>query len=133
MTTSTSHAFCFEEASARYGIPTKLLYAIAKHESGLNPAALNSSNKNGTHDIGIMQINSVHLKKLAEFGIKETDLWHACTNVMVGAWILADNIQRYGYNWTAVGAYNAKSPDKRERYAHMIASILKGDNRRHGH
>lgn len=34
--------------------------AIAKCESGLNPEATNTSNKNGTIDRGIMQINSIH-------------------------------------------------------------------------
>ena len=51
------HAFCFEEAGAEYGVSPRLLWAIAKAESGFNPAAM-SVNTNGTFDYGVMQINS---------------------------------------------------------------------------
>lgn len=42
---------------------------IAKCESGLNPNALNTKNKNGTSDGGLMQINSVHDTRLLELGL----------------------------------------------------------------
>lgn len=35
-----------------------------KAESGLRPQALNTSNRNGTWDMGVAQINSIHCKKL---------------------------------------------------------------------
>ena len=35
-----------------------------KAESGLRPQALNTRNKNGTWDMGVAQINSIHCKKL---------------------------------------------------------------------
>lgn len=37
-----------------------IFMAIAKAESGWNPSALNTSNRNGTTDAGLFQINSVH-------------------------------------------------------------------------
>jgi hypothetical protein len=49
---------CWEEAATKYGINAQLLYAIAKTESGLNPQAFNR-NKNGSYDVGLMQINSI--------------------------------------------------------------------------
>ena len=97
---------CWQEAGERYGINPELLYAIAKTETGVNPHKLNY-NKNGTYDIGLMQINSGWLPALAKFGITSSHLWDSCTNINVGAWILAGNIRQFGMNWNAVGAYNA--------------------------
>lgn len=116
---------CWYKAEARYGVPATLLYAIAKQESGLRPNAI-GRNDNGSYDIGLMQINSSWLPKLKrEFGItKEHLIQDACVNLMVGAWILAGNIRDHGYNWKAVGAYNARTPWKRERYARAINAQL---------
>ena len=102
-------AVCWEQAAETYGIPAKLLYAVAGVESNLNPAAMNLSHRNrtGTYDIGLMQINSGHLSRLAKFGITEVQLKEPCTNVKVGAWLLSDLFTRYGVTCDAVGAYNA--------------------------
>jgi soluble lytic murein transglycosylase-like protein len=108
---------CWEEAAARYGVNPYVLYAIAKTESNLNPAAINRANKNGSYDIGLMQINSGWLPTLRKHGIGEAQLMDACTNIQVGAWVLAQNMRRMGNSWEAVGAYNARDEQLRIKYA----------------
>jgi soluble lytic murein transglycosylase-like protein len=114
-----AHA-CWEDAGARYGVNPYLLYAIAKTESGLNPAAIGPKNKNGSYDIGLMQINSNWLPILRQYGIGEAELMDACTNIQVGAWILSGKMQQLGNSWTAVGAYNAGKPALRIAYAKKV-------------
>ena len=115
-------AFCFEDAGRKFGVSPQLLWAIAKTESHFNPAAINY-NKNGSFDYGLMQVNSSWYEELGyarwmRFG-------DACYNVQVGAWILSQCIQRYGYSWVAVGCYNGVSKDKRAAYANSVYQALK--------
>ncbi len=118
---------CFEQAGLRYGIAPQLLRAIAWVESAMDPRALNA-NRDGTHDIGLMQVNSRWLLRLARFGLRPQDLWDPCTNVHVGAWILAHAIRRWGYTWEAVGAYHAgdrpAAAARRARYAERVRRRL---------
>jgi soluble lytic murein transglycosylase-like protein len=110
---------CWQQAGERYGLSPELLYAIARTESGLDPQAV-GRNRNGSRDIGLMQINSVWLPRLRSHGIAERDLFDPCTSIHVGAWILAGNVRRLGYTWEAVGAYNAASPSLRRAYAERV-------------
>ena len=114
---------CWEDAANRYQVSSALLYAIARTESGLNPQAI-GRNTNGSRDIGLMQINSAWLPTLASHGIGERDLYEPCTNIHVGAWILAGNVSRLGYTWEAVGAYNAASPSLRRNYVEKVRRHL---------
>jgi soluble lytic murein transglycosylase-like protein len=121
---SSAHALaCWDTAAARYALSAPLLTAIALTESNLDPRAFNT-NQNGSRDIGLMQINSWWLPTLARHGIQESDLWEPCTNIFVGAWILAQNIARHGYTWEAVGAYHSPSPAHRARYIDKVRRQL---------
>jgi soluble lytic murein transglycosylase-like protein len=116
-------AACWEEAAARYQVNSAVLVAIARTESGMNPRAV-GQNRNGTRDLGLMQINSAWLPALATHGISEHDLFDACTSIHVGAWVLAQNIHRLGYTWEAVGAYNAATPSLRKTYIDKVKRNL---------
>lgn len=110
---------CFDLAAQRYRVPVTLLKAIALQESGGRANAMNR-NPNGTYDIGMMQINSTWLPTLARHGIAAQHLLDPCVSTLVGAWILSNNFARLGYTTQGLGAYNAASPDKRERYARQV-------------
>jgi len=115
---------CFDAAAEKYSLDARILRAIAHTESSMRPNVIGPPNKNGTYDIGLMQINTMHLPVLAKHGISEKRLMDACTNIYVGAWVLAKKIARYGYTWNAVGAYNAGNPALRVKYVHKIQRAL---------
>ena len=119
-------AFCFREAGERFGVPPVLLMAIAKVESNYNPASWNI-NRDGSIDHGLMQINDWWLKRLRPYGITREWLYDPCTSCMVGAWILNQNLKRLRLTtwndpkaWKAVGAYNATSAEKKNRYIRKV-------------
>ncbi|MCD4531222.1 transglycosylase SLT domain-containing protein [Pseudomonas sp. C3-2018] len=119
-----AHAWCWSQAGRLHAIEPELLQAIADVESGQQPDAIHH-NRDGTRDIGLMQINSSHLSRLKDQGITEQRLLdEPCLSVEVGASVLAEFIGRYGYNWTAVGAYNAGNSPHRQaarlRYARKV-------------
>ena len=100
---SSSWAYDFSGAAKRYRVPVELLEAISKVESGHNSLAVNR-NRNGSIDLGHMQVNSEWQKSGKIDWSKLTDPDY-CSNV--GAWILAQEMRRYNGNiWAAVAAYN---------------------------
>lgn len=100
---SNGDAFCFVEAGMYYHVPPDLLRGISKAESGHNPRAVNW-NKNGSVDIGHMQINSCWKDAL---GKRWDYLWDPCMNTYAGAWILKQCMNRYGNSWNSVSCYNS--------------------------
>ncbi|MGL5729483.1 MAG: type III secretion system invasion protein IagB [Plesiomonas sp.] len=121
---NTAYANCWQHAGAMFKIDPSLLMAIAQQESALNHKAV-GHNRDGSRDLGLMQINSTHLPYLTRLGISEQQLLNdPCLSVIVGASILADMMKRYGYSWEAVGAYNAGTAPERQslrmRYAKQI-------------
>lgn len=93
---------CYSASAKKWNVSENLLRAIAKVESGDSPKAVSPADA-----IGLMQIHSSWLPKLKSFGIEREDLFDACTNIDVGAWILSSELKVKGNSWEAVGAYNA--------------------------
>lgn len=114
---------CLAKAASYHGVDVRLLRAIGKVESDFDSKAT-ATNRNGTSDTGLMQINDSWLPKLAKYGIKKNDLLDTCTSAYIGAWILAQSIQQHGLTWRAVGAYNSPTPKNQQIYANKVNRAL---------
>ncbi len=121
------YGHCLVNTAQQYQVSPLLIDAIIKAESNHNPQAINI-NTSGSEDVGLMQINSQWLPQIKPLGYDRNNLFDPCTNIQVGTWILAQEIRRFGYTWTAVAAYNAgpaKAKSQRgSRYALRVFSHL---------
>jgi len=115
---------CFDDAAAYQHVNPLILRAIAWQESRNRPDAKHV-NANGSVDYGVMQINTVHLATLAQYGIDRETLMSPCKNIYIAAWQLRRQINKYGNTWAAVGAYHSATPALRDEYARQIAAILR--------
>ena len=120
---------CWVAAGKTFDVDPILLYSIAEAESSHNPKSISKPNRNGTHDIGLMQVNTSHLPKLREKGITKKDLLNPCLNIFIGAFLLVDAKRVMGSFWEGVGAYNAgnrkgaKYDRLRKKYTDRIRPI----------
>ena len=90
----------FEEAAKTYNVDVNLLKAIAKAESGFNPSATSSAGA-----MGIMQ-----LMPSTASGLDIKDAYRAYDNIMGGAKIISQNLEKYDGDLSlALAAYNAGS------------------------
>lgn len=99
---------CVEPIAEYYHVPTNLVRSIIQVEGGREGSRI-GPNRNGTLDLGIMQINTVWLPELEQYNIDEASLvWDGCTNIAVGTWILSKRYYEFGKDWTkAIQSYNA--------------------------
>jgi soluble lytic murein transglycosylase-like protein len=112
---------CFVHAAERRHLNVNLLLAIGHVESRYRPWEVNST----SGAIGVMQILPSHLKWLSRYGITRDDLLDGCTNINVGAFLLADFIRMYGSTWRAVGAYGAGIAPANEHARVAYAALVK--------
>jgi len=114
---------CVSGAAAHHSVNPWILRAILQVESGNKPDALNRNN-NGSIDVGIAQINSMHFKELGRYGISPSDLMNECVSTYVAAWHLAKQYRAYGNTWFAIGAYHSATPCFNRRYAGLVWNAL---------
>jgi lysozyme-related protein Hpa2 len=119
-----AQADCFTDAARYHHVNPLVLRAIALVESGGNPKAINH-NRNGSVDLGELQINSIHQRELARYGIAPPDLLDACKNIYIGAWILRGRMDQYGNTWEAIGAYHSATPAYRDRYVQRVQQAIR--------
>ncbi len=107
-------AACVAAAAERYAVPSPLLLAVMRTEGGTT-GRTSRPNGNGSLDLGLMQINEIHLPELARYGIsREMVIHNECVNIFIGAFILSRELAKPGADyWTNVGAYNSRTPCER--------------------
>ena len=126
------------EAPHHKAVPAWLEEALIRHESRLDPNALNINGVShfpsvradalillregiaagaGSIDIGLWQINSWWW---GHFGIAPEDLLDPAYNELWGRWILGEERSRPGMTWKAVGKYHSPDDEKGRAYAWRI-------------
>ena len=127
-----SQTDCVKLSADRYGMPAGIIQAILKVEGGRVGQAV--PNKNGTEDLGPMQINTLWLPELASYGITRQQLQHdRCVNILVGTWILARQLKDAKQMdgplerrlWWGIGAYHSKTPEHNVKYALKVWKALR--------
>lgn len=115
---------CVEAASRRYGVHPHLIQAVIKTEGGTTGKI--SRNTNGSYDMGVMQINSIHLPELARMGItREKVIGDECTNIFVGTFKLREAIDGGADFWHGVSRYHSRTPSKGQVYLAKVAANLR--------
>ncbi|NWD57113.1 lytic transglycosylase domain-containing protein [Pseudomonas veronii] len=118
-------AECMRFASQSYGIHQDILYAILLVEGG-TVGRDSGANKNGTYDIGLFQINSMHRKTFESLGISEEELRDdGCTNTIAAAWHLKrvltpevlKDIRTQDDYLRAIALYHSATPEFNKIYA----------------
>lgn len=120
---TSARADCVIDAANYHRVNPWVLRAILWQESRMQPHAI-GHNANGTKDLGIAQINTIHLGRLRQHGIHPEHLMHACVGTYVAAWHLASVIAVHGNNWRGIAAYHSLTPHFNQRYANSLHSIL---------
>ncbi|WP_083858377.1 lytic transglycosylase domain-containing protein [Gallaecimonas xiamenensis] len=115
---------CVSKAALDFKLASSLLYAIIKAEGGQKGSM--NANSNGTLDLGVAQINSIHLPEMQRFYPKltlTTLAYDTCTNVHVAARLFRGHLdQTQGDIWEAVGRYHSKTEHYKEKYQQRVAS-----------
>ncbi|MGY4730789.1 lytic transglycosylase domain-containing protein [Burkholderia pyrrocinia] len=119
---TNARADCIDATAHELHIDGDLLRAIAWRESHFSPDAQHL-NRNGSIDIGLMQVNSIHLSELRQIGVSRSMLSNSCTNVRAAGWLLAQIFRNYGSTWRAIGEYHSHTPGLSNQYAKQIHEI----------
>lgn len=115
---------CVNAASTRHGVNPDLLLAILRVESGLKADPVRR-NANGSIDVGIAQINSIHFPELRRHGVEWPHLLKPCVGIFVAAWHLKNQVLRHGNTWFAVGAYHSVTPQFNQAYRERVMRELR--------
>lgn len=121
----TEPAPCVADAARYHGVNPWVLRAILKVESNFDARAVNR-NANGSIDVGMAQINSIHFTELGRWGVLPANLMDGCVATYVAAWHLARQIRTHGNSWFGVASYHSTSPCQNARYAGLLWNALVG-------
>ncbi len=118
---------CVEQAAEVYQLPVEIIQAIHTIEGGRRGQMV-GPNRNGTYDMGPMQINTIWLPELAKHGISKHDVLNdTCTNIAIGAWIYRQELNKFRDYELAAAAYNAGPSNigAGRKYARKVMSVFR--------
>lgn len=97
---------CIARAAYKYEVPEILLHAVIAKERGTTGKC--STNKNGTVDCGVAQINNSWSDYFKKYGVDYDQIKNnPCTNIQASAYILKKNYLIKEGNWyNAIVSYN---------------------------
>ena len=111
---------CWDYAGNKFNVDPWLLFSIASVESSFQEG-IQSKNTNGTYDLGLMQINTIHVPRFAQANLDRHALQHdTCKNIIAAAYLLKQSINTYGYNIDGIGGYHSRTPHLRRAYGQKV-------------
>jgi hypothetical protein len=122
-------ASCIRQAAQGRLWLEKTLWGLRDQEAGWIGAEV--INANGTHDLGVLQINSAWVPRLAsligrpEDQIRTWLTFDPCFNAQAARWIFLSALEQTHDFWKAVGAYHSPTAWRQQRYAANVAKHLR--------
>lgn len=122
-------ATCIRRAAMGRAWLEKTLWGLRDQEAGWVGAQI--PNRNGSHDLGPLQVNSWWITRIApKIGREPAVVRHwlthdACFNVEVARWIFLTAFASTGDYWSAVGIYHSPVKWRGQQYAASVAARLK--------
>lgn len=114
---------CLAAAAYYYQVPPEVLVAVRIQEGGW--PGFERTNTNASRDLGVMQINTIHLKLFQRHGVSEAMLRdNECVSLFAGAYILKSELERAPDFWTGVGHYHSRTAGLRDVYVGRIKARL---------
>lgn len=120
---ASSFTQCVAPAAQYHRVNTDILRAILAIESRTQPDVI-SRNKDGSIDVGIAGINSIHFEDLKRVGVTPEKLMDPCISIYVAAWKLSKHMARFGNTWYGIAAYHSKTPYFNTRYQALLHNQL---------
>lgn len=123
-------ARCIRQAAQGSVWLEKTLWGLRDQEAGWVGAEI--ANTNGTHDLGVLQVNSAWVPRLAQMVGRSTVqvrywlTYDPCFNAEVARWIFLSALHATGDYWKAVGTYHSPTVWRQRRYAASVAGHLRG-------
>ena len=114
---------CLEQTCRAFDVPLALIIGLMDMESG--QVGRVSRNKNGSYDIGPMQINSSWLGKLGAAGIDENHLRNnGCVNVAAAGWLLRSLLASEPSVQEAIARYHSPNKDRGQKYLQKVKARM---------
>lgn len=106
------------KTAKEYGIDAQLLIRIAAVESNFRANA-KRLNANGTVDIGLFQINSIHWTTTC----RKFDVFTLRGNARCAAILVKQAMKHKNTDVQWVGRYHSKTPSRKHRYVKLLSLI----------
>ncbi|WP_369405236.1 lytic transglycosylase domain-containing protein [Sphingobium abikonense] len=121
-------ARCIRQAARGQSWLEKTLWGLRDQEAGWIGAEI--LNRNGSHDLGPLQINSWWVPRIAallsrrENEVRRWLQFDPCFNAEAARWIFLDALKMSGSYWKAMGIYHSPNGARQRRYAALVAIHL---------